>query len=125
MTSDRRWGFETGFTGLSWLRFQGLLLLISLSVSAIMWLLRQEADPISTAIYTLVAGNVTTLVMEIATPHFPQRFPLNWMVFVLALLPTALVASSVAASAMLLRITIVPGNRLHYIVSSCRRFHLE
>lgn len=82
------------FTGISLLRYQLILCGIALAVAVLLWLLQGHASVIDSLIFTLVVGNFTNASLAVAAPLFSRRpFPLDWMVYLLLLLPIGAIGS--------------------------------
>ena len=81
------------YSGVGILRTQLILFSVALAIGAIQWLLTGHPSLISTLIYTLIAGNVTTFLLALLGPLFLQPFPRDWITFIAVLLPVAFFAS--------------------------------
>jgi phosphoserine phosphatase RsbU/P len=83
--------------GISWQWFQVVLAGVAVSVSTIVWLLRNDPDIIRVLVFVFVTGNVTVFGLNLASPLFDQPFPRNWIVYLALLLPIGAFGSLTAS----------------------------
>src|SRR5947209_6424893 len=85
------------FLGLGPLEFQGLLLACAICVFALFWSISAHPNVLTTLVFTFIDGNLTVLGLTLVAPLFVyRRFPWNWLLFALVLVPLCLVSSAVA-----------------------------
>jgi sigma-B regulation protein RsbU (phosphoserine phosphatase) len=78
------------------LRFQPLYLVVAIVLFVLVWITDwQHANFLEIALYSFIAGNLTTLAMERLVRLFPPlRFSYHWLVYLSCLLPSALASSA-------------------------------
>jgi hypothetical protein len=78
------------------LKFQPLYLVVAIVLFVLVWITDwRHANFFEIALYSFVAGNLTTLAMERLVRLFPPlRFPYHWLVYLSCLLLSALASSA-------------------------------
>jgi len=78
------------------LRFQPLYLVVAIVLFVLVWITDwQHANFLEIALYSFIAGNLTTLAMERLVRLFPPlRFSYHWLLYLSCLLPSALASSA-------------------------------
>ncbi len=83
--------------GLDFLRFQIILLLVTLAVRVLRWVFHVSTHFISTLFYTIIAGNVAILLILLGRPMFERRpRPWNWIGYIFLLVIVGLIANLAA-----------------------------
>jgi phosphoserine phosphatase RsbU/P len=80
------------------LKFQPLYLGVAIALFVLVWITGwQHANFFEIALYSFIAGNLTTLVMERLVRLFPPlRFSYHWLLYLSCLVPSALVSSTLS-----------------------------
>jgi sigma-B regulation protein RsbU (phosphoserine phosphatase) len=85
------------FLSLDLLRFQLVLLLIAACVRVLFWAFHSPSHIFSTLVYTLLAGNVSIVLILVGRPVFAGRTrPWNWVGYIFLLLCIGIIANIVA-----------------------------
>jgi sigma-B regulation protein RsbU (phosphoserine phosphatase) len=86
------------FLGISFLRFQVVIIAVGLAVSAMYWLILGSAKPFEALFFAIVTGNATFFALEKTAPFYARKpFPRDWFIYLAILLPVALISGSLAA----------------------------
>ena len=88
------------FLGISFWRFQLLVLAVALSVSGLYRIILGTSNPIQAIFFSLITGNCTFYALELTSPFYTRKpSPRDWFLYLAILLPVAAISSTLAAAA--------------------------
>jgi len=88
---------RTFLAGFDFLRFQIVLLLVTIAVRALRWIFHVPTHFVSTLVYSFIAGNVAILLILLGRPLFERRpRPWNWIGYIFLLLIVGPIANIAA-----------------------------
>jgi phosphoserine phosphatase RsbU/P len=88
------------FLGMSYWRFQLVILAVALTFTGIYWLLLGPIRPLQPILFAFIVGNTNTILMKATFPIYRyQPFPRDWLFYMAFLIPSNVIGSLLAVVA--------------------------